>query len=214
MPARSAGAASNGTDPNATTKDETMNDTRTQDVMAQAARRTRPDPAASTTRYTVLPSPIGELLVIDEGRGLSGLLLPGPDGRAVRPGDGWRHDSDHFDEVGRQLDAYFAGRLRTFTVPLDVRGTEFQRRVWQGLRDIPYGETVSYGQLARQVGQPGAARAVGLANNRNRIPIIIPCHRVIGADGSLTGYGGGLDRKRQLLTLEAGVLVGSGERLA
>ena len=98
---------------------------------------------------------------------------------------------------------YFAGGRTDFDVPLELAGTDFQRRVWSALRDIPYGETISYGELARRVGNPGAVRAVGLANGRNPVAIIVPCHRVIGADGSLTGYGGGLDRKAWLLDHEA-----------
>jgi O-6-methylguanine DNA methyltransferase len=107
-------------------------------------------------------------------------------------------------EVARQLTAYFAGRLIDFDVPLRLHGTTFQRRVWAALADIPYGETVSYGELAALIGQPTAARAVGLANGRNPIAVIVPCHRVIGSTGSLVGYGGGLDRKRYLLRLERG----------
>jgi methylated-DNA-[protein]-cysteine S-methyltransferase len=106
--------------------------------------------------------------------------------------------------VRRQLDAYFAGRLRVFELPLAPQGTEFQRTVWDALLRIPYGETTSYGALARSLGKPEASRAVGLANGRNPIPIVIPCHRVIGSGGSLTGYGGGLDLKRRLLALERG----------
>jgi O-6-methylguanine DNA methyltransferase len=106
--------------------------------------------------------------------------------------------------VRGDLDAYFAGTLRTFELPLLMSGTPFQRRVWQALLDIPYGETWSYKQLAERIGQPSAVRAVALANGANRIAIVIPCHRVIGADGSLTGYGGGLWKKQRLLELERG----------
>jgi methylated-DNA-[protein]-cysteine S-methyltransferase len=113
--------------------------------------------------------------------------------------------SPPLDEARRQLEAYFAGELRDFDLPLAPEGSEFQLRVWEQLRAIPYGETISYGELARRVGDPAAARAVGLANGRNPLPVIVPCHRVIGADGSLTGFGGGLERKRRLLELEAGV---------
>ena len=102
----------------------------------------------------------------------------------------------------RELDEYFAGERRIFTLPIQPYGTEFQQKVWRALCDIPYGETRSYGQIARAVGNPNACRAVGMANNRNPIPIVIPCHRVIGADGSLTGYGGGLKIKEKLLELE------------
>ncbi len=107
-------------------------------------------------------------------------------------------------ECAAQLQEYFAGERTTFEVPLLMKGAEFERQVWQALRGIPYGQTVSYGEIARRVGQPSAARAVGLANGRNPIAVIVPCHRVIGADGTLTGYGGGLERKRLLLDLENG----------
>jgi methylated-DNA-[protein]-cysteine S-methyltransferase len=113
--------------------------------------------------------------------------------------------TEPFGTAADQLAAYFAGRLTEFSLPLAPAGTPFQRRVWAGLQEIPYGDTWSYGQLAGKVGNPAAVRAVGLANGRNPIAVVIPCHRVIGADGSLTGYGGGLDRKRFLLDLEAGV---------
>ncbi|MEM6673867.1 MAG: methylated-DNA--[protein]-cysteine S-methyltransferase [Planctomycetota bacterium] len=108
----------------------------------------------------------------------------------------------YIDRIERELDAYFAGSLRTFEVPLDVRGTPFQESVWRALRDVPYGRTTSYAELAAAIGRPGAARAVGRANGDNRIAIVLPCHRVVGADGQLTGYGGGLWRKRRLLELE------------
>jgi len=105
----------------------------------------------------------------------------------------------------QQLDEYFAGSRRSFTVPLDPQGTAFQQRVWQALQDIPYGQTCTYGQIARRIGSPGAARAVGSANHCNPLPIFIPCHRVIGADGTLTGYAGGLAWKQALLQLEQSV---------
>jgi len=120
---------------------------------------------------------------------------PDPRGREVEP----------FKAAADQLDAYFAGELTRFDVPLAPRGSEFQQRVWAALQEIPYGRTESYGELAERIGSPGSARAVGLANGKNPIGIIIPCHRVVGADGSLTGYGGGLDRKKQLLDLELAV---------
>jgi methylated-DNA-[protein]-cysteine S-methyltransferase len=116
--------------------------------------------------------------------------------------DAWRNDDDSFGEAVDQLHAYFAGELRAFDVPLHLDGTEFQQRVWRALLEIPFGETRTYGALATRVGAPAAARAVGLANGHNPIGIIVPCHRVIGADGSLTGYGGGIDRKRRLLEHE------------
>lgn len=168
---------------------------------------------STSTRFTVVDSPVGGLLVTEDGAGLSRLILPALDGTVARPDKRWVRDDSRLGEVRKQLDAYFAGELTEFTVPLDVRGTPFQRRAWEALRAIPYGQTASYGQIARALGHPNAARAVGLANNRNPIAIIIPCHRVIGADGSLTGYGGGLDCKRQLLSLEAEGLARRGERL-
>jgi methylated-DNA-[protein]-cysteine S-methyltransferase len=116
--------------------------------------------------------------------------------------DGYVRDDAAFSPVARQLAAYFAGELRAFELPLVPTGTPFQQRVWSALQHIPYGATTTYGRLAEQLGQPGAMRAVGLANGRNPIAIIIPCHRVIGANGSLTGYGGGLQRKQWLLALE------------
>jgi methylated-DNA-[protein]-cysteine S-methyltransferase len=116
--------------------------------------------------------------------------------------EGWTRDDDAFPEAVAQLDAYFAGDLLEFDLELDLVGSEFQRRVWAALLTIPYGGTRSYGQIALQIGSPGASRAVGLANGHNPIGIIVPCHRVIGANGSLTGYGGGLERKKTLLDME------------
>ena len=116
--------------------------------------------------------------------------------------EGWEIDDDAFADAVAQLEAYFAGDLLEFDLELDLIGTEFQRRVWAALLTIPYGETRSYGEIAQQIGSPGASRAVGLANGHNPIGIIVPCHRVIGANGSLTGYGGGLERKKQLLDME------------
>jgi methylated-DNA-[protein]-cysteine S-methyltransferase len=116
--------------------------------------------------------------------------------------DGWEADDTAFPEAVHQLESYFAGELFDFELDLDMVGTQFQRNVWAALLTIPYGQTRSYGEIAAQIGSPGASRAVGLANGHNPIGIIVPCHRVIGAKGSLTGYGGGLDRKRALLALE------------
>jgi methylated-DNA-[protein]-cysteine S-methyltransferase len=155
--------------------------------------------------YTTFDSPIGELLALGDGRALHGLYMQG--GRtaiAVQPD--WEEADEPFADVRAQLADYFAGRRTDFDLPLAMTGSPFQRRVWRALRDIPYGETISYGELARRIGIPSASRAVGVANGHNPIAVIVPCHRVIGADGSLTGYGGGLDRKRRLLELEAGVL--------
>jgi len=155
--------------------------------------------------HVVVDSPIGPLtLVAADGR-LTGLYM---DAEGHRPGDevvGARGDriDEPFATAADQLTAYFAGQLTEFDLPLAPTGTQFQRTVWAALRQIPYGETWSYGQLASKIGNPAAVRAVGLANGRNPIAVVVPCHRVIGADGSLTGYGGGLDRKRFLLDLEA-----------
>jgi methylated-DNA-[protein]-cysteine S-methyltransferase len=152
-------------------------------------------------RYDDLDSPVGGRLIAGDDEGLR--CIGFPEGRgARRPEPQWREDPAGFAEVRRQLEAYFAGDLTEFELPLAPRTTPFQGRVLAELRKVPYGSTVSYGELARRVGNPKASRAVGLANGRNPIPIVIPCHRVIGADGSLTGYGGGLDIKRRLLALE------------
>ncbi len=151
----------------------------------------------ATTWYAVAASPVDELLLTGDGEALTGLRLS-PHRRL----DGWRRDARLFADTIGQLTAYFAGELTDFDLPLAPRGTDFQLRVWAALRTIPYGQTTSYGELAAQLGNPGASRAVGLANGRNPIAIIVPCHRVIGSDGGLTGYGGGLDRKRWLLDHE------------
>ncbi len=155
--------------------------------------------------YSEALSPIGRLMLTGDGRSLHGLSMQdGPHPVAV-PSD-WRPEPTAFAEVRTQLDEYFAGQRRAFDLPLAPRGSDWELRVWMALREIPYGETISYGELAGRVCTPRAARAVGLANGRNPIAVIVPCHRVIGADGSLTGFGGGLARKRTLLELEAGVL--------
>lgn len=155
------------------------------------------------TRYTTMPSPVGELLLsVDPDAALTGVYLPPHVGRGS-VGVDWRRDDAALAEPVRQLGEYFAGRRTCFDLTLAPAGTEFQRRVWAVLVDIPYGETTSYGAIALRLGQPRASRAVGLANGRNPISIVVPCHRVVGADGRLVGYGGGLDRKRQLLALEA-----------
>jgi methylated-DNA-[protein]-cysteine S-methyltransferase len=155
--------------------------------------------------YTNFDSPIGELLAVGDGRSLHGLYMQ--EGRtAIAPRVDWERADEPFGELREQLDEYFAGRRQAFDLPLVMAGSPFQRRVWRALQDIPYGETISYGELARRIGIPSASRAVGVANGRNPVSVIVPCHRVIGADGSLTGYGGGMERKRFLLELEAGVL--------
>ena len=159
-----------------------------------------------TVRYTIVPSPIDDLLLTSEGGALTRLHMTPHSGRHGI-GDDWVRDDDErvLAEARRQLDTYFAGNLSAFDLPLDPAGTPFQVQVWQQLTRIPYGQTISYGELARRIENPSASRAVGLANGRNPIAVIVPCHRVIGADGSLTGFGGGLDRKRALLSLEQGV---------
>jgi methylated-DNA-[protein]-cysteine S-methyltransferase len=162
-----------------------------------------PPPSPEQLSYTTIASPIGELLLVGDERALCGLYMQ-QGRRPARVDRRWRPDGSPFSETVGELREYFDGRRRQFETPLAMHGSEFERRVWEALREIPYGETVSYGELARSLGQPSAARAVGLANGRNPIAVIVPCHRVIGADGSLTGYGGGLERKRALLELEAG----------
>jgi methylated-DNA-[protein]-cysteine S-methyltransferase len=156
-----------------------------------------------TLRYTTLDSPIGELLLLGDGQALRGLYMQGGR-RPIRIAPGWERSAAPFTDVCAQLREYFAAERTSFDVPLVMNGNPFERRVWRALQDIPYGATASYGELARGIGQPSAARAVGIANARNPIAVIVPCHRVIGADGALTGYGGGLERKRLLLELESG----------
>jgi methylated-DNA-[protein]-cysteine S-methyltransferase len=157
------------------------------------------------TLYTTLDSPIGQLLLVGDREALQGLYMQ--EGRhpvTIHPS--WEKADEPFATARVQLGEYFAGERTDFDLPLaTAAGNSFERRVWQALEEIPYGETVSYGEIARRIGMPDAARAVGLANGRNPISIVVPCHRVIGANGSLTGYGGGIERKRFLLDLEAGV---------
>jgi len=151
--------------------------------------------------YTVMDSPIGQLLLTANGAGLTGIFFQaGPHSKP--PEKDWISDAKPFTEVMAQLDAYFAGELKDFNLPLAPAGTKFQMTVWEALQSIPYGETISYGELADRIGNPKAVRAVGGANGKNPIPVIVPCHRVIGSDGSLTGFGGGLSIKEALLTLE------------
>ena len=157
-----------------------------------------------TTFHTTFESPVGPLLLMSDGQSLTGLHTDNDKNRpATRPD--WIGDEGAapFAKVKAQLRDYFEGGLTEFDLPLAPQGTEFQQRVWQELRGIPYGETISYAELARRIGNPNASRAVGMANSRNPISIIVPCHRVIGADNSLTGYAGGLERKRMLLAHEA-----------
>jgi methylated-DNA-[protein]-cysteine S-methyltransferase len=153
------------------------------------------------TCYTQIDSPVGPLLLAGDEEGLR--LISFQHGRhAEKPRAVWKEDASPLNEVMRQLRAYFAGELTQFDVRLAPRGTEFQLNVWQHLCEIPFGETISYAELARRIGNPKASRAVGLANGSNPIPIIIPCHRVVGSNGKLTGYGGGLPIKEKLLALE------------
>ena len=154
-----------------------------------------------TTFYSYCPSPVGDLLLAGDGCNLQ--IIGFPEGKArTRHEDEWVRDDAKFIEVKKQLAAYFAGELKTFDLALAPQGTEFQQSVWQALRSIPYGQTCSYGEIAQQIGKPKASRAVGAANGQNPIPIIIPCHRVIGSTGKLTGFGGGLAAKETLLSLE------------
>jgi methylated-DNA-[protein]-cysteine S-methyltransferase len=158
-----------------------------------------------TICYAYFESPIQSLLLTSDGAALTGLFMVeqkhGPE-----IGADWTEapDAAPFAETKRQLTEYFAGTRREFDVPILPQGTEFQRKVWTELQNIPYGATLSYGALAQKIGSPNASRAVGLANGRNPISIIVPCHRVVGANGKLTGYGGGLPRKAALLALEEG----------
>jgi methylated-DNA-[protein]-cysteine S-methyltransferase len=151
----------------------------------------------------VVDSPYGPLSLVAEDGTLCGLYMEAQRHRPAEETFGPREDTQ-FAEAEEQLEAYFAGELKEFTLELRLNGTPFQRRVWDELRRIPYGETRTYGELAELLGAPKASRAVGLANGRNPIGVVVPCHRVVGADGSLTGYGGGLDRKRRLLDFERG----------
>jgi methylated-DNA-[protein]-cysteine S-methyltransferase len=153
--------------------------------------------------YARYESPIGPLIVGATSRGLAALEFER--GRLQprrRPGDTWVRSREEVEAAIGELDEYFAGRRRRFTVPLDLHGTDFQVRCWRALREIPYGETITYAELARRVGGPRGFRAVGMANHDNPVAIVVPCHRVLASDGSLGGYGGGLDVKRALLRLE------------
>ncbi|MGO4463244.1 methylated-DNA--[protein]-cysteine S-methyltransferase [Streptomyces sp. M-16] len=159
---------------------------------------------SSRKTHTEVQSPLGTLTLVATDGVLSALYMTE---HRHRPGEetfGERVPADEgpFPEVVRELTAYFAGELTEFTVPVHLEGTPFQRSVWEQLLRIPYGETWSYGRLAAELGKPNASRAVGLANGKNPVSIIVPCHRVIGASGAMTGYGGGLDRKVRLLELE------------
>jgi methylated-DNA-[protein]-cysteine S-methyltransferase len=157
--------------------------------------------------YRTIDSPIGPLALAGRDGVLTNLRMINQTYEPDRTD--WVPDDRAFPDAVDQLEAYFAGQRTDFDLKLSMAGSEFQRRVWQALLTIPYGETRSYGQIADQIGAAGAARAVGLANGHNPIAIVVPCHRVIGANGSLTGYGGGLDRKRSLLEMEKSVKSGN-----
>ena len=152
--------------------------------------------------YTWFDSPVGSLLLAGSSAGLK-LVSVGAGNRARGVDPEWQLDHSAFLEVVDQLQSYFAGERKNFELPLVLEGTDFQKRVWTALQKIPYGETISYKKLAETVGSPKAVRAVGAANGANPIPIILPCHRVIGHDGSLTGFGGGLPLKKRLIELES-----------
>ncbi|QTN34312.1 methylated-DNA--[protein]-cysteine S-methyltransferase [Akkermansiaceae bacterium] len=158
----------------------------------------------SEIHCTRIPSPIGTLTLVASEKGLCGLYM-GTHGKVPANSTTWKDDPSRFTSAIDQLAGYFNGKLKAFDLPLDLQGTAFQLRAWHALLGIPYGETLSYGGQAALIGRPKAVRAIGLANGKNPVSIIVPCHRVIGKNGSLTGYGGGLERKRFLLELEAKV---------
>ncbi len=152
--------------------------------------------------YTYFESPIGPLLIAGDAQAVTRISFP-KDGRAVRPEAEWTESAKGpVGEAIRQLREYFSGRRRDFDLPLAPEGTEFQQSVWRRLQEIPYGATISYGELAKRVGNANASRAVGAANGKNPLPIVVPCHRVIGANGKLVGFGGGLPIKQALLEIE------------
>lgn len=151
--------------------------------------------------YDIIDTPLGRMTLVGDEHALIHIDLPEAR-RPLQVAADWHRDNKRFEEERRQFDRYFDGRSQVFDLPLAARGTTFQQEVWRALCDIGYGETISYAELARRIGRPKASRAVGLANGANPLAIIIPCHRVIGANGSLTGYGGGMDAKRWLLDHE------------
>ncbi|MGE5625020.1 MAG: methylated-DNA--[protein]-cysteine S-methyltransferase [Bacillota bacterium] len=161
--------------------------------------------------FHTIESPIGDLLLVGDADALHGVYFQDGKRGPTKPDKTWEPSEKPFREVARQLKAYFAGKLTEFDLPLEPQGTDFQLKVWSALRTIPYGDTWSYGELARRIRRPAASRAVGAANGQNPIPVIVPCHRVIGADGSLTGFGGGLPIKQKLLALE-GALAGGAKQ--
>lgn len=151
--------------------------------------------------YTYVDTPIGPFMLAGSDTALSAASFPRGD-RRREPASGWIEARAPLAAAAEQIEEYFAGARRAFDLELAVEGTRFQRRVWRALRSIPFGELRSYGELAREIGRPGASRAVGAANGANPLPLVVPCHRVVGADGSLTGFGGGLETKRWLLEFE------------
>lgn len=170
----------------------------------RGGRRTPAGAGGAGARWTPVESPVGPLVLVSDGAALTALCFGGArEGSRLAGGCPRDDDAPPFVQARRELAGYFAGRRAAFTLRLAPRGTPFQRGVWEALRRIPHGATASYGEIARAVGSPKAVRAVGAACRANPLAIVVPCHRVVGADGSLTGYAGGLDRKRALLDLEA-----------
>jgi methylated-DNA-[protein]-cysteine S-methyltransferase len=157
-----------------------------------------------TLFYGHADSPIGELLLVGGRDGLAGVYFDGHE-HAPSPRSDWTHDEAQFDGARAQLEEYFRGARTEFDLQLNPSGTAFQQAVWKALREVPYGETTTYGAIAQRVGRPTASRAVGAANGRNPLCIVVPCHRIVGSAGALTGYAYGVDRKRWLLDHEAGV---------
>lgn len=151
--------------------------------------------------YTYYDSPVGSLLLT--GKNKLETIVFEKSKKRTQPLENWNENRSFFEPVIQQLDEYFSGQREKFDIEIELKGTDFQKKVWEELAKVPYGTTVSYGELARKIGNPKACRAVGMANGRNPIPIIIPCHRVIGKNGTLTGFGGGLDVKKTLLDLES-----------
>jgi methylated-DNA-[protein]-cysteine S-methyltransferase len=160
----------------------------------------------SASFYATMPSPVGELLLTASEAGLTGVYLPG-EGRQPEPG--WQHDPQRLVPCADQLEEYFAGHRSAFDLPLAPPGTAFQRRVWTELMSVEYGTTITYTELAQRVGRPRSVRAVGGANGRNPVCIIVPCHRVIGVNGALTGYSAGVESKRWLLDFERSMMAGA-----
>jgi methylated-DNA-[protein]-cysteine S-methyltransferase len=158
--------------------------------------------------YDLYDSPHGPMLLVASESGLAGVYFDGQK-YLPKPGDGWKRSAEHapLARARRQLDEYFSGRRKRFELPLDPDGTPFQRAVWNAISTVAFGETISYAELARRAGRSGSARAAGAATGRNPIGIIVPCHRIVGANGSLTGYAGGLERKKALLALESSAAV-------